>query len=184
MHKPSFTLAFLALFTTVEKAAEIEGDLLEQARVHGRLWFVTQVIAIAFALFWQTLLQQPLPVLLPAYAVYELVVKLHLWALRPLRYYLEFDLDYSAQLVEVSIKGISFVLAYLIGMTLVRFLPKTGMPVAIGAVTLIMARVLMLQEVMSASAVLFFAMPILLGGLHAKSMNLYKQFKTEHLLPH
>jgi hypothetical protein len=184
MHKPSFALVFLALFANVEKAAEIEGDLLEQVRVHGRLWFVTQIILTSFALFRQTLLQQPLLVLLTAYGVYELVVKLYLWVIRPFRYYLQGDLDYSTQLAVFSTRCMSITSGYLIGMTLVRFLPKTGMPIAIGAAGLVMARVLLLQEVTSTSALLFFVVPVLLGGLHAKSRNLYKQSNAENAVPH
>ncbi len=106
MHKRSVPLIFLALFTSAERAAEIEGDLLEQRRVNGMLWFVAHVILTAFALFRQTLIQQPLLVLLPGYAVYELVVKLHLWAIQPTLIYLRYDLDYSSEPLLIVARAI------------------------------------------------------------------------------
>ena len=45
--RSSWSLALLALFTTPERAASIEGDLLEEARLRGRGWFWSQVLAYA-----------------------------------------------------------------------------------------------------------------------------------------
>ena len=182
MRNPSMPLVFLALFTTVEKAEEIEGDLLEQAHSHGRLWFIIQLVLTSCALFRQTLLQQPLLVLLPGYGVYELVVKLQLWAIRPLRLYLQHDLDYPATLLSFGTRFVWVISGYLIGMTLVRYLPRTGIHVAIGAHSLIITRVLMLHEVATASALLFFITPLLIGGFHAKSRSLYQQAKSRNLV--
>ncbi|MES2623874.1 MAG: hypothetical protein V4628_01225 [Pseudomonadota bacterium] len=182
MHKPSVSLVLLAFFTTAEKAEEIEGDLLEQAQIHGKPWFILHVFLTALALGRQTLLQQPLLVLLPGYAVYELVVKLQLWAILPLRRYLQYELDYPATLLLFSTRFVWIITGYLVGMALIRYLPKTGIHVAIGAATLIMARVVMLNEVSSISALLFLVMPILLGGFHAKSRNLHEQTRSKNLI--
>jgi hypothetical protein len=88
------------------------------------------------------------------------------------------NFDYPAQLAEYSTSGIWMAAGYLIGMTLVRFLPRTGMPVAIGTIALIMARVLLLQEANTLSVLLGVVVPMLSGGLHAKSRNLHLQFIT------
>jgi hypothetical protein len=177
MHKPSVPLIFLALFTSAERAAEIEGDLLEQRRVNGSLWFVTHMVLTAFALFRQTLMQQPLLVLLPGYAVYELLVKWHLWAIRPALIHLRYELDYPLEPLIAS-RSIWIVTGYLLGFMLVRYLPKTGIHTAIVAVTLGMARALLLNEVSSVSVLVFLVVPVLLGAFHAGNRNLSRHGAT------
>lgn len=59
---PSKPLSFilLASVTTAERAAAIEGDLLEERASRGKWWFVVHVVRTTFALFGLALLQAPL----------------------------------------------------------------------------------------------------------------------------
>jgi hypothetical protein len=72
MHKLTFAFTVLSLFTTADKAAGIERDLLEQARQRGRFWFGMHVLLISGALLVQALRADAAVKLLRGYAVYEL----------------------------------------------------------------------------------------------------------------
>jgi hypothetical protein len=58
----SGTLAFtlLSLFTTEQRAAEIEGDLIEEATYRGRSWFTIHLIGTTLALFEASYRQAPI----------------------------------------------------------------------------------------------------------------------------
>ena len=58
---PSATL--LTLFTSPEQAQSIEGDLLEEARSRGRLWFWSHVVRTTLALWWTGFSGSPLALL-------------------------------------------------------------------------------------------------------------------------
>lgn len=83
---PDTTLVttLLALFTPADKAAEIHGDLLEERARHGPAWYCVQVPVTCALLGLESLRRQP-ALLLLAYALYELALKLNWWVLRPLR---------------------------------------------------------------------------------------------------
>lgn len=49
----------LSLFTSAERAAAIEGDLLEEREARGRAWFAMQTLVIALALFQRSFAQTP-----------------------------------------------------------------------------------------------------------------------------
>jgi hypothetical protein len=55
---PAHTL--LSLFTSRQHAAEIEGDLIEEAASRGRAWFAYHLIGITFALFLESCKEAPL----------------------------------------------------------------------------------------------------------------------------
>lgn len=59
---PNKTLAFVLLtsVTSVELAAAIEGDLLEERASRGKSWFLVHVVRTTCALFGLALLQAPL----------------------------------------------------------------------------------------------------------------------------
>ena len=54
----------LSLFTSEQRASEIEGDLIEEAVENGRSWFVIHVFRTTFALFRNSLTQSPLRIAL------------------------------------------------------------------------------------------------------------------------
>lgn len=58
---PEHSLAFklLSLFTTAERAAEIEGDLIEESIDKSRWWLLGQVAGITWALFVASCRQAP-----------------------------------------------------------------------------------------------------------------------------
>jgi len=68
-----------------EISHEIEGDLLEQSRAHGRFWFWYQLKLISLVLAFDAFIKAPARILLYSYAIYELVLKLNWWLLIPLR---------------------------------------------------------------------------------------------------
>jgi len=55
----TFAENLLALFTTRETAASIVGDLIEQSHVRARGWFTCEVVRLAFALCFRTLVSAP-----------------------------------------------------------------------------------------------------------------------------
>jgi hypothetical protein len=60
MRSGTFAFALLSLFTTEQRAAEIEGDLIEEATYRGRSWFTIHLIGTALALFNESYRQAPL----------------------------------------------------------------------------------------------------------------------------
>jgi hypothetical protein len=59
MRRKSLSSALLSCVTSAEHAAAIEGDLIEERTIHGRLWFALQVIRTTFALFGLAVTQAP-----------------------------------------------------------------------------------------------------------------------------
>jgi hypothetical protein len=60
MRSGTFAFALLSLFTTEQRAAEIEGDLIEEAMYRGRSWFMIHLIGTALALFSESYRQAPI----------------------------------------------------------------------------------------------------------------------------
>jgi hypothetical protein len=56
----TFAFTLLSLFTTEQRAAEIEGDLIEEREYRGRWWFMINAIGTALALFNHSYRQAPL----------------------------------------------------------------------------------------------------------------------------
>jgi hypothetical protein len=59
MRRKSLAFALLSCVTSAEHAAAIEGDLIEQRAIHGKLWFALHVIRTTFALFGLAVTQAP-----------------------------------------------------------------------------------------------------------------------------
>ncbi len=59
MHKDRIAEQLLALITTRERAASTAGDLIEDARTRGDLWFWTSVLRTTGALLWRTFALEP-----------------------------------------------------------------------------------------------------------------------------
>ena len=59
MPNPSIAESVLTLFTTPDRASSITGELTEEARSRGRLWFWSHVIRTALSLFWRDLASAP-----------------------------------------------------------------------------------------------------------------------------
>lgn len=53
MSRLSLAGTLLSLFASPEEAQSIEGDLLEEARSRGRIWFWSHVVRTTLALWWQ-----------------------------------------------------------------------------------------------------------------------------------
>ena len=53
MSKLSLSAMLLTLFTSPERALSIEGDLLEEARFRGRIWFWSHLVRTTMALWWK-----------------------------------------------------------------------------------------------------------------------------------
>ena len=173
MHKITFALTLLALFTHPDKAAEIEGDLLEQSRRNGRLWFWLQIKLTCIALFFHTLRTEAGKLLLLSYAAYELVVKLDWWALRPLRFVLWRDLDLDAAQRPVMDNFIYTSVAFGLGMLLVRLSPQHGGQITLLAGGFLLGRIALLEGAWFVPRlVVFVLLPAILGALLMKWMEL------------
>jgi hypothetical protein len=59
MHKDRIAEQLLALLTTRERAASTAGDLIEDARTRGDLWFWSSVLRTTGALLWRTFAVEP-----------------------------------------------------------------------------------------------------------------------------
>lgn len=60
MLKLSVSATLLTLFTSPAHAQSIEGDLLEEARSRGRLWFWSHLLRTTLALWWKGFNESPL----------------------------------------------------------------------------------------------------------------------------
>lgn len=60
MPKYSLSVALLTLFTSPEHAQSIVGDLLEEARSRGRIWFWSHIVGTTSALWWKRFGESPL----------------------------------------------------------------------------------------------------------------------------
>jgi hypothetical protein len=60
MRSGTFAFTLLSLFTTEQRAAEIEGDLIEESAYRSRSWFTFHVICTALALFKESYRQTPI----------------------------------------------------------------------------------------------------------------------------
>jgi hypothetical protein len=167
---PALTL--LALFTTADKAAEIEGDLLEQAQSRGRLWFWLQVKLTCIALFFHQLRTEPANLLL-GYAAYELVLKLNWWALSPLRFALWRGLDLDRSQLPMLDNSIIFVVALGLGKLVTWLSPKRGGQITLLAAGFVLGRVALLDGIEALPRLLVFALlPGVAGMLMMKWMQL------------
>ena len=63
MSKLSLSATLLTLFTSPEHAQSIEGDLMEEARPRGRIWFRSKVVRTTLALWWKGFSESPLVLL-------------------------------------------------------------------------------------------------------------------------
>lgn len=59
MPKYSLSATLLTLFTSPEHAQSIEGDLLEEARSRGRIWFWSHIVRTTSALWWKGFNESP-----------------------------------------------------------------------------------------------------------------------------
>ncbi len=129
MDKPTFTFILLSLFTSREKALEIEGDLIEEAKIYGKLWKNFYIWHTTFALFRFSLLKAP--VSSSIFAIISLIV------LNRTNVLLQYELGplltgspaYAFVLFDYSLCAIT---TFLAGVLLVKYNAKTG----IRAVTL------------------------------------------------
>jgi len=183
MPKPSPTLTFLSLFTTVEKANEIEGDLIEQLPHHGKMWFRVHIVLTGLALFRQAILKNPVAVFLLSYATYELMTKALFLGIRPLQRYTLYELDLPGVPVMVLIYLLLFLGPFIVGGALMRFLPRLGIQVAIGAIALFVLRMVVLQEGYSLFQIaLFVAAPVLSGSVYIHRKDLEQAIQLERAI--
>jgi hypothetical protein len=159
------TLALLAMFTSEEKAAEIEGDLLEQAVANGMSWYVLQLLGTLISLFLYGLRKEAGKLILLSYAVYELVLKLNWMVLRPLRRELGDRLGFAAnEMLPVS-NTFNGAVAVALAMLMIRLSPRYGAYVLVLAVGMMLGRVTILGDPLYALQLLCFAaLPAFLGA--------------------
>jgi hypothetical protein len=173
MHNTTFALVVLSLFTDADKAAEIEGDLLEQARRHGKLWFWLQVKLTCIALLFHSLRAETAKFLLYGYAVYELVLKFNWLVLNPLRASVRRGFHLDAAQFGVVNNLITVQVAFTLGMALVLLSPKHGSKITAVAAGFMIGRVALLDGVSDIPRLIAFALiPAVAGNLLMKSLEL------------
>ena len=60
MGSGTFACTLLSLYTTRQRALEIEGDLIEEREYRGTAWFIINVISVTFSLFSESYRRAPL----------------------------------------------------------------------------------------------------------------------------
>lgn len=173
MHNTTFALTTLALFVTPDKAAEVEGDLLEQAR-GNKLWFWYQVKLTCIVLFFHNLRAEPAKVLLCGYAVYELMLKFNWWVLNPVRFGLRRGLDLDwAQFAWVN-NLILVQATFVMGMMLTMLSPKHGSQITFIAVGFMAGRIAMLDGMLNPlpQFIVFGMIPAVAGTMLMKGLEL------------
>jgi hypothetical protein len=119
-------------------------------------------------LFRATVARSPLIVVLMSYALYELMAKVHVLGIRPLRIHLLYDLDLPRIYALIPIYLLLILLPFAIGMAVVRWMPSIGAAVAVGALAFGYARVAVLDESFTALQVtIYAALPMMLGAFCA-----------------
>jgi hypothetical protein len=135
MRHPSLAFTLLSMFTTTEKASEIEGDLIEQSHIHGKSWMRRQVPLVVLALFGQAISRSCASIVLlsvPAFAAIFSSVMLSEWLYRgPIGPYLTEQLAFSLTAAKLAVLALTvFPATYLIGAVLVLAAPALGTRVA------------------------------------------------------
>lgn len=163
MPEPSLAVTYLSMFTSVTRACEIEGDLIEQSHDRSKTWFAIQVVHTGLSLFRAAILNNGVSVILLSYATYELMTKAYLFGLRPLQNYLQYLYVPRAPILVPSM----ILLSLFVGGILLRSLPRIGMQVAFGVVAFFVLRIIVLQEGYSVlQAALYVGAPLLLSSLY------------------
>jgi hypothetical protein len=120
----SIAYRLLCLFTSSDRAESIEGDLIEQRRTHGSMWFFVNVVTTTFALWRQVvelefLRTMALGVLTVAFSV--------LMCSAIGLVYVEFEVPSVVTLLLIA------TFAFLLGAGLVRVAPVIGVAAATAA---------------------------------------------------
>ncbi len=169
MTEPNLTRSLLTLFTTPEKAEEIEGDFIEQTPAHGRLWRRVQLMQTWFALAFAAFRQEPGYTILLSYATNQLIHPIQSFFLYPIRLYVLHDTDLPMSILNWVHHACWALTGYCIGVALVYFLPKFAVRAALGASFLILLNgleFLQYGNIAFGYVVLFAIVPLLAGCFH------------------
>lgn len=179
MHRNSASLICLSLFTTVDRAAEIEGDLKEESIERGRFWYVLQLLSTIFALFWHAMVRDLFVVILLSLSVLQLIFTVDRLVVAPLRFLGWSQLGYNQTILAYGIHYLSWGLpAFLWGAVLMLCLGKYGARTLVITAVVIMIKVPLvwaefapLVSFLEAFPLVF--LPLLTGGLliHAKRVS-------------
>jgi hypothetical protein len=174
MHNTTFALTTLALFVTPDKAAEIEGDLLEQAR-GNTLWFWFQLKLTCIVLFFHNLRTEPGKLLLCGYAVYELLLKFNWWVLNPVRFELRRGLDLNPVQSAWMDNFITVQVAFMMGMLFTLLSPKHGSQITFVALGFVAGRLVLESSATDPDLprfIVFGMIPALAGTMQMKWLEL------------
>ena len=181
MHNMTLALVCLSLFTEAGKAAEIEGDLLEQAQRHGRLWFWWQVKLTCIALFFHGLRTEGGKLLLYGYATYELGLKLRWWVVLPMSADIRRGFALNASFESVfTVLLMAF--AFALGMLVMRLCTRRAGSVLMIAFGMMFGRMVVLQNADAAGVLLlgFAFVQTMLGALLMKWIELRHAPRDAH----
>lgn len=188
MPKPSFAAALLSLFVSPERAEEIEGDLIEQSRSRGGLWYGAQVGQVALALCLRAMAKAPLSVSLIGFAgfiaIWAGIVIGEVFTTSPVGRYLASESDLPVIGFRIAVLALMAApMGFLTGFALLRLAPVRGAPAALLALLLFIAFLTVLQIYVyppgltgtNVLKVCFAGLPLLLGGGVAHRMGLRRR---------
>jgi hypothetical protein len=167
MQRPSLAFTLLAVFTSAERAAEIEGDLIEQSCTFGKGWMRKQALLVALSLAGRAMTRNLASIFLlcvPALAAIYLSVMVSEWVfVGPVGSFFLRELAFPQNAARLAV--LCLVIppsAFLIGAALVRLAPVLGVRAGVAvALAFSLVRVVMhLVAVGGASTIAVVAMKI------------------------
>ena len=136
MRRPSLAFTLLAAFTTAERAAEIEGDLIEQSCTFGRWWMRKHALLVALSLAGRAMTRNLASISLlcvPALAAIYMSVMVSEWVfVGPVGSFFLRALSFPQNAARLAVLCLVIPpLAFLIGFALVRLAPVLGVRVGV-----------------------------------------------------
>jgi hypothetical protein len=146
----SLAFALLSIGTTAERAAEIEGDLIEQSLVFGKRWMWKQVLTVALFLVARAISRHLVPISLlsvPALAAIYMSVGFSEWVYGgPIGSFLADELALSEIAAKIAVLCLVVMpSSYLVGAMLVRAAPTLGAKAAVAVVLVFVLFAAMMQ---------------------------------------
>lgn len=177
--RPGITkaLLLLSLFTSVERAREIEGDLIEEEGSKGHLHYGFQVVTTTLALMRRSIATEfPLVVLL-GFAGYQLALRYDAELIMPIREFLWLRLEYGGLLVWAVTYLSWFLSTFLYGLLLALLLGALGPRAALATAAALLVKLSLLNIFVSwpiavLQALTYVVLPLLFGAIGARYIHL------------
>lgn len=136
----SWTSTFLACSTSIQKASEIEGDLLEESAHYGSQWYRFHAICTVLALLSQSFRKAPVFTLMLSFASLAAASVLSTFLLLP--FVFQFS-HFSETTLLLLVSLFRIIACFIVGAALVEYAGRKGVRAVLGT-TMIMLVVLLL----------------------------------------